>query len=99
MERRLGIIRMAKELIEQQTEDMAKVFSKLGAVVLRIEGDLYFSNTLNYLLYSKLFAVIKENEVVPTYSITITNHYTENGEKTDFDIKLDGSTLGVSYEH
>ena len=88
MERRLGIIRMAKELIEQQTEDVAKIFSKLGAVVLRTEHALNDPTTLNYLLYSKLFDVVEENNIVPTYKIMITNHYAENGEKTDFDISV-----------
>lgn len=84
MERKYGRIKISTPFVEDHPDDVAKVFTKLEAVVLHCEHD-FANGNFNYMLYSPLFNLVPLGEIVPLYEITVKVEYDE-GKIINFDV-------------
>jgi hypothetical protein len=98
MKRKLGKVMVSGDLIQMDTEIIAKLLSKMGAIILRCEH-FFDRDVFEYIMYSPLFDEIDLNCNIPPYEIGVTNHY-EDGKIIDFDVdvrKLPGGWIQATH--
>ena len=74
---RIGIFRWAAGMIQRDPEGAAKIFQRLGAVVVRAEL-MYYNNSIEYTAMSHLFDEVQEGAIPPIYEVTAAT--TDDGE-------------------
>lgn len=86
MKRQIGRVMVSGDLVRNDPETAAKIFSKMGAVVLRCEH-FFVNDVFEYIMYSQMFEEIDKNRIAPQYEIGVISHY-EDGEIVDFAVTV-----------
>lgn len=82
--RRLGKIRISREMIDHDLKDIVDIFAIMKFVPVRAEF-LYCYNEIEYIAISDRFEVVLEGDIIPEYTIDVTY---ENGRVNDVKVVL-----------
>jgi hypothetical protein len=85
--KKIGKIKVSGFLVDTNTDIVARIFSKMGSVVLRCEH-FYDSHLFEYLLYSPLFDDVEQGWCAPEYELNITSYWHDSGELDDFTVDV-----------
>lgn len=86
MKRTYGKVRVSGRMIDENPDTVARVFAKLGAVILRCEY-LYHRDAFEYQLDSPRFREVPPGEIPPEYRIEVTSHFDDTGIVIDFEVE------------
>lgn len=79
MEKRYGKIFISRDMIENEPEVVAEIFSELKAIVVRCDCN-YPNSVFEYTIYSPYFEYIGVGAIIPTYIIVGKETYDEDDE-------------------
>lgn len=86
MEKRLGTIKVSGIMVEDNIEELAAIFAKMKSVVLHCEN-LYPNDIFTYILYSPMFDLVNEGQLIPEYDIQVSAIRNEDGDIIDYEVK------------